>query len=99
MKWELTEHEHVRYAHRHPGGYLATIGSGCNGLVIRDFAPLDERLRSLVGRLNDVPRLLDQAKANLTDPLRPHVETSIEQAAGMKALFATRSARRSVEIE
>ena len=88
LKWELTEHEHVRYGHRHPGGYLATIGSGCNGLVIRDFAPLDDRLRSLVGRLNDVPRLLEQAKANLTDPLRPHVETAIEQAAGMKALFA-----------
>jgi uncharacterized protein (DUF885 family) len=87
LKWELTEHEHVRTWQRHPGGYLATIGGGCNGLVIREFALLDERLRSLVGRLNDVPRLLGQAKANLSDPLRPHVETSIEQAAGMRALF------------
>ncbi len=88
LKWELTENEHVRYWQRHPGGYLATIGGGCNGLVIRDFAPLDERLRSLNGRLGDVPRLVGQAKQNLTDPLRPHVETSIEQAAGMRALFA-----------
>jgi uncharacterized protein (DUF885 family) len=87
LKWELTENEHVRYWQRHPGGYLATVGSGCNGLVIRDFAPLDDRLRALVGRLGDVPRLLDQAKANLRDPLRAHVETSIEQAAGMRALF------------
>jgi uncharacterized protein (DUF885 family) len=87
LKWELTEHEHVRYGKRHPGGYLATIGSGCNGLVIRDFAPLDDRLRALTARLGEVPRLLEQAKANLTEPLRPHVETSIEQAAGMRALF------------
>jgi uncharacterized protein (DUF885 family) len=87
LGWELTEHEHVRYAHRSPMHYLGTIGSGCNGLVIRDFAPLDERLRSLIGRLGDVPRLLAQARDNLTDPLRPHVETSIEQAAGMRALF------------
>jgi uncharacterized protein (DUF885 family) len=87
LQWELTEHEHVRYWRRHPGGYLGTIGSALNGLVIRDFAPLDERLRSLVSRLRKVPQLLAQAKENLAEPLRPHVETSIEQAAGMRALF------------
>jgi uncharacterized protein (DUF885 family) len=87
IKWGITENDNVRSWQRNPGSYLATIGGGCNGLVIRDFAPLDERLRSLTSRLGDVPRLLTQAKQNLTDPLRPHVETSIEQAAGMRALF------------
>jgi uncharacterized protein (DUF885 family) len=87
LQWELTEHEHVRSWQRSPGGYLGTIGGACNGLVIRNFAPLEERVRSLIGRLAAVPRLLDQARANLTDPSRYHVETAIEQAAGMRALF------------
>ncbi|HEY8172801.1 MAG TPA: DUF885 domain-containing protein, partial [Dehalococcoidia bacterium] len=87
LKWELTEHDNVRAWQRSPGGYLASIGSGCNGLVIRDFAPLDDRLRSLVSRLRAAPALLAQAKANLRDPSRYHVETAIEAATGMRALF------------
>ncbi len=87
MQWELTEYESVRSWQRSPGGYLGSIGSGCNGLVIRDFAPLPERVSALVSRLEAVPALLDQARANLTDPGRYHVETAIEQAAGMRALF------------
>jgi uncharacterized protein (DUF885 family) len=87
LKWELTDFERVRSWQRAPGAYLATIGSGCNGLVIRDFAPLAERIASLTSRLEDAPGLLDQAKRNLADPSRYHVETAIEAGAGMHALF------------
>jgi uncharacterized protein (DUF885 family) len=87
LRWELTEHEHVRSWQRNPGSYLATIGSACNGLVIRDFAPLEERLRALVGRLRAVPGLLADARTNLRDPSRYHVETAVEQAAGLRPLF------------
>jgi uncharacterized protein (DUF885 family) len=87
LKWELTENEQVRSWQRGPGGYLATIGGGCNGLVIRNFAPLDDRVRALVARLRAAPALLAQAKANLADPSRYHVETAIEAAGGMRALF------------
>lgn len=87
LGWEITDHEHVRSWQRSPGGYLGTVAGACNGLVIRNFAPLDDRLRSLVARLQAVPPLLDQAKQNLRDPSRYHVETAIEQAGGMRALF------------
>ena len=87
LAWELTDFEDVRTWQRSPGGYLGTIGSGCNGLVIRDFAPLDERIAALASRLEAAPVLLDQARANLTAPSRYHVETAIEQATGMRALF------------
>jgi uncharacterized protein (DUF885 family) len=87
LRWELTEFEEVRTWQRGPGGYLGTIGSGCNGLVIRDFAPLEQRVAALASRLEAAPALLDQAKANLSDPSRYHVETAIEQGGGMRALF------------
>lgn len=87
MRWELTENERVRSWQRGPGGYLGTIGGGCNGLVIRNFAPLDDRLRALGSRLDAVPGLLAQARENLREPSRYHVETAIEAAGGMRALF------------
>ncbi len=87
LKWELTDFEHVRSWQRSPGAYLATIGGGCNGLVIRDFAPLEDRIASLTSRLGDAPALLAQAKRNLADPSLYHVETAIEAGAGMRALF------------
>ncbi|MEX2247022.1 MAG: DUF885 domain-containing protein [Dehalococcoidia bacterium] len=87
LLWEITDFEEVRSWQRAPGAYLGTVGSGCNGLVIRNFAPLDDRLRALVSRLRAAPALLDQAKQNLADPSRYHVETAMEAAAGMRALF------------
>lgn len=87
LAWELTEAERVRAWQRAPGGYLAMVGSGCNGLIIRDFAPLPERIAALCARLEATPALLAQAKTNLVDPLRPHVETAMEQGAGLRALF------------
>lgn len=38
---------------------------GCLALVMRDFAPLEERITSLTGRVRAVPRLLDEVKVNL----------------------------------
>jgi uncharacterized protein (DUF885 family) len=87
LRWELTEFEDVRTWQRGPGGYLGTIGSGCNGLVIRDFAPLEQRIAALASRLEAAPALLEQARANLSDASRYHVETAIEQGGGMRALF------------
>ncbi|HEY7270050.1 MAG TPA: DUF885 domain-containing protein [Dehalococcoidia bacterium] len=87
LRWEQTEHEEVRGWQRSPSGYLGAIGSSCNNLVIRQFAPLDQRLASLVSRLSLVPRLLDQARANLLDPSTYAVDNAVESGAGLRVLF------------
>ncbi len=38
------------------------------GLVARNFAPPEDRLRSVIARLNQVPRLLESGKRNLKNP-------------------------------
>ncbi len=86
-EWELITIEGLEQWRRSPGGYLGSIGGGCNGLIIRNFAPLEERAKSLAARLRQVPGVLNHAKANLDDCPRVHVETAIEQAAGLKLLF------------
>ncbi len=85
--WELVSIEELQTWRRSPGGYLGTIGGACNGLIIRDFAPLAERAKSVISRLRQAPRVLEQAKANLDGCPRIHVETAIEQAAGVRILL------------
>lgn len=85
--WELVSIEELEQWRRSPGGYLGTIGSACNGLIIREFAPLPERAPSLISRLRHAPKLLEQAKANLDGCPKVHVETAIEQAAGLRMLL------------
>ena len=85
--WELVSIEELQTWRRGPAAYLGAIGGGCNGLIIRDFAPLAERAQSLVSRLRQAPRVLEQAKANLDGCPRVYVETAIEQAAGVRVLL------------
>ena len=56
--------------------------------IVRDYAPLATRLTGYVGQLEQVPRVLAQARANLQLPLpRPHVERAIEGLKGYATFF------------
>jgi len=50
---------------RDPSLALEVALYGCLALVMRDFAPLEERIACLIGRVKSVPRLLDESKVNL----------------------------------
>ena len=61
---------HVRFAEIelreeacNPLVWVYLLGGGLHPLLARDFAPLAARLASALGRLEGVPRLLDQARA------------------------------------
>lgn len=58
------------------------VGGAIYSLIARDFAPLDERLRSVLGRLRMVPEVAALAKANLRKPPIVHTETAIRQNVG-----------------
>lgn len=58
------------------------VGNAIYPLIARDFAPLDERLTALQGRLKAIPAYLEQAKANLKNPPRVHTETAMIQNSG-----------------
>jgi uncharacterized protein (DUF885 family) len=54
-----------------------------NIYIKRDFAPLEERVRSIVAILNQAPQIMSAARANLAESLpRPQVETAIDEAEG-----------------
>ena len=59
-------------------------------LTARDFAPLEERLASVRGRLAHVPDFLSEARAELDDMPAIHVETAIAQLTGTRELILGR---------
>ena len=62
-------------------------GDGIYSLVARDFAPLDERLRSVKARLEGLPAVLAAARENLRHPPRIFTETAIAQNPGAISLI------------
>ena len=58
------------------------VGRAIYALVAREFASPEQRLRSVIGRLNGVPVVVAAAKANLKNPPRVHTETAIQQNKG-----------------
>jgi hypothetical protein len=76
---EIREHEWNPLEHN-PGPLL-------HGLIARPFAPVDERLSSLAGRLEAIPDALATARAVLGDVPRIHTETAVGQFAGTAGLI------------
>jgi uncharacterized protein (DUF885 family) len=63
------------------------MGGAIYSLVARDFAPLDERLASLKGRLEAIPSVIAAARANLKHPPEMHTKTAMQQNQGNVALI------------
>jgi uncharacterized protein (DUF885 family) len=75
---EVREHEWNPLMHN-PGALL-------HQLIARPFAPVDERLVSIGGRLAALPDALATARAVLTDCPHIHLETAVGQFAGVAHL-------------
>ncbi len=69
-----------------PVGYTTLIGDGLDPLITREFAPIDERMKSLQGRLEGIPLLVAIAKRRLANPPKVFTETAIQQNKGLIAL-------------
>ncbi|MER7475553.1 DUF885 family protein, partial [Micromonospora sp. NPDC000018] len=80
FEWtEIRAHEWDPLAHN-PGPLL-------HALAARPYAPVEERLTSLAGRLAAVPDALATARATLRDMPRIHAETAVGQFTGTAALI------------
>ena len=71
--------------------YVNIAGSSIYGLLARDFAPLDERLKSATSRLEQIPRFLEQARDSIETDRVPkiHAETAVAQNPGLGSIIDT----------
>jgi uncharacterized protein (DUF885 family) len=85
----VRQHEKVEGYLRDPGAYLGEAMGGVFMLILKDFAPLPERLRSALGRMREIPRVLQEGRQNLVVERVPRVwaEVALEQARQAPGLF------------
>jgi Bacterial protein of unknown function (DUF885) len=67
---------------RNPIGYLWYAAGALDALMKRPFAPPPRRLEALTARLRAFPRILDDMKANVSDPPREYTEVALRLARG-----------------
>jgi len=66
--------------------YNQSLANSLYLLVARDFAPAERRIPNLRKRLEGIPAVITQAKANLKHSPKIHTETAIEQTQGAISL-------------
>jgi len=71
--------ETIRTWEKDPDSYTTIAANGIFTLMERKFAPPDARLRSVVAREQQIPKLIAAARANLSNPPRIYTEIAIEQ--------------------
>jgi uncharacterized protein (DUF885 family) len=71
--------------------YINISGSSIYSLVARDFAPIEQRLRNASSRLQQMPRFLEQSRAQIEPERVPkiHAETAIRQNPGLISIIDT----------
>lgn len=82
IKGKLLDIETIRYWQKDPNVYVSSATSAVFNLVHRDFAPLADRLRSVIAREGRIPMLLATGKANIEHPPRAFVDIAIRNVAG-----------------
>jgi len=87
VRSSLLELETIRSWERDPDLYSSGITVSAFVIMSRDFAPPDERLRSLVAREKQMPAVLELAHANLKNPPRRYTEIALEQLPGIVSFF------------
>jgi hypothetical protein len=83
IKREIYWVEIWRFWENNPLFYKDIIVEGMFNLVSRDFAPLEDRLLSLIARQKDVPGVLRAARENLLNPPVEYTNQAISQVGGV----------------
>lgn len=78
----IKEFEEIRGWEKDPATYTLVGIYGIFILAIREFAPLEDRVRSLLSRLSQVPRVLEEGRANLRDSPEVFTKVAIEETKG-----------------
>jgi len=103
-KSTIRNFDRVRGLQRYPANGCDEALNGVYALIIRDFAPLPERLKSILSRLRETPRVVAETRALVIPQEVPRVwaETALEstrQGVGLFAGFVPMLAEAAPEIK
>ncbi|HWR15092.1 MAG TPA: DUF885 domain-containing protein [Terriglobales bacterium] len=87
LKGNLLELEDIRKWERSPDRYSSGITQSAFLIMSRNFAPADERLRSLIAREKQMPIVFKAARQNLKNPPKIYTEVALQQVPGIISFF------------
>jgi uncharacterized protein (DUF885 family) len=79
--------ERIRPWEKDPDTYSSGLTAAIFVVMSREFAPPEERLKSVIARERMAPRIFESARANLRNPPRISTEIALEQLPGMLTFF------------
>jgi len=82
IDYQIFRAEELKEPEWNPLVYMQSLANSLYLLVARDFAPPEQRIPNLRQRMEAIPRVIAQAKANLQHPPRVYAETAVEQTQG-----------------
>jgi uncharacterized protein (DUF885 family) len=87
LKMELFWLDRFKLLERDPHYYSDECVGGVYYVLLRDFAPLPVRALRAAERLEDVPRFIKQARANVKNPPRLYAEAAIDELKDAEDFF------------
>jgi uncharacterized protein (DUF885 family) len=87
IKDRLLELETIQMWRKDPNGYAGSVTTAIFLLITRNFAPPEERLRSVIARERQIPDALVAARHNLVNPPAIYTQVAIEQMPGIIEFF------------
>jgi uncharacterized protein (DUF885 family) len=87
IRAQLLDLETLRTWQTNPIGYAGLPGNAIDDLMKRDFAPAAVRLRSVIAREREIPRVFTAARENLKNPPREFTDLAIRVAKGSVGFF------------
>ncbi|MFN2146429.1 MAG: DUF885 family protein, partial [Anaerolineales bacterium] len=82
LKIQMWEFQSDHFQRGNPSVYTGEAVFGLLSLFLTDFAPISERVESAVQRMEAVPALLAQGRANVRKAPRPWTERAIRECEG-----------------
>jgi uncharacterized protein (DUF885 family) len=87
IRSQLLTLETIRPWENNPDVYSSGVTGAIFVLMSRSFSPPEDRLKSVIARERQIPRVFESARANLKNPPRILTEVAIEQLPGIASFF------------
>ncbi|MGB0894087.1 MAG: DUF885 domain-containing protein [Parashewanella sp.] len=83
IEWNITRGKSYQWD---PSEY--NVAGGFAQIINEDFAPLEQRLRSVLQRMKNVPAFYKAARENIINPTLEHTQLAIQQNQGAFSVFS-----------
>jgi uncharacterized protein (DUF885 family) len=75
----LLELQNIQMWRKDPDVYVSDLSYGVFLIMRRDFAPAADRLRSVIAREREIPRVLEAARQNISNPPKVYTQVALQQ--------------------